>query len=133
MKLFVVRPTGDLPIILEVDRDKKKTLAELGVRDLTDVVVFDIDSDIPSETPQNTTMLYHNVAQKFDIQRHEYNNLLPKSDSGTFSGAAGFGEHDMHNVMNLANERNQKASEDRQAPNVPRLDFGSGGVGGHHN
>ena len=32
-----------MPIILEVNQEEKKTLAELGVDNLTDVVIFDCD------------------------------------------------------------------------------------------
>lgn len=41
--MFIVRPSlSNLPIITEVGKEKK-TLAELGVKDLTEVVVFDAD------------------------------------------------------------------------------------------
>jgi len=43
VEMFIVRPSiPDLPIITEVGKEKK-TLAELGVKDLTEVVVFDGD------------------------------------------------------------------------------------------
>jgi phosphoribosylformylglycinamidine (FGAM) synthase-like enzyme len=43
VEMFIVRPSiPGMPIITEVGKEKK-TLAELGVTDLTEVVVFDGD------------------------------------------------------------------------------------------
>ena len=80
--MFIVRPSSsNLPIITEVGKEKK-TLAELGVKDLTEVVVFDADVQGTDGHIINTTELYHAVALKFGITRHEYEAFLPKIDNG---------------------------------------------------
>jgi len=38
--MFIIQPAGGLPIIYEVPKEKR-TLEELGVRELTNIVVFD--------------------------------------------------------------------------------------------
>lgn len=76
--MFVIRPAGDLPVILEVGKEKK-TLAELGVEDLTTVVVYDADADCSADKPgANTGQLYHLIAKNFDIPLEEYQALVPK-------------------------------------------------------
>jgi hypothetical protein len=45
--MFVVRPADNLPIIYEVGKEKR-TLYELGIRDQTDVVIFDSEVEITS-------------------------------------------------------------------------------------
>ncbi len=80
--MFIVRPSlPNLPIIMEVGKEKK-TLAELGVKDLTEVVVFDSDVQGADGHVINTTELYHAVALKFGIARNEYEAFLPKIDHG---------------------------------------------------
>lgn len=77
VQIYVVRPARNLPIILEVGKEKK-CLDELGVEDLTEVVIFDADVDLASDKQLNTTQLFHNVGKKFGIDRTEYEAFLPK-------------------------------------------------------
>ena len=64
-----------MPIILEVNQEEKKTLAELGVDNLTDVVIF--DCDIGPENSMNKVQLYNIIGKKFDIDEKDYKALLP--------------------------------------------------------
>ena len=78
VEMFVVRPLGaEMPVILEVNQQEKKTLAELGVGNLTDVVIF--DCDIGPENTMNKIQLYNIIGKKFDIDEKEYKALLPES------------------------------------------------------
>jgi len=52
VEMFVVHPANDMPVIIEVSKEKR-TLAELGIDNLTDVVIFDVD--ITPETTMNKT------------------------------------------------------------------------------
>ena len=81
VEMFVVHPANDdLPLIMEVTKEKR-TLAELGVDNLTDVVIFDVD--ITPENEMNKTSLYHIIGQRFGIEKHDYEALLPKFSLGT--------------------------------------------------
>ena len=73
VEMFVVRAT-DMPVIHEVSKEKR-TLSELGIKDLTDVVIFDVDVSISTI---NKAELFHIIASQFNIEKHEYENLLPK-------------------------------------------------------
>ena len=42
----------------------------------TDVVIF--DSDTAPEKSSNTTEMFHIIGERFQIERHEYEDLLPK-------------------------------------------------------
>ena len=64
VEMFVVHPANDMPIIMEVSKEKR-TLAELGVENLTDVVIFDVD--ITPENTTNKTQLYHIIGERFGI------------------------------------------------------------------
>ena len=73
--MFVLNPTGeDMPVILEVGKEKK-TLAELGVGHYTDIVIF--DCDISPDNQINKTQLYHIIADRFAIEKKDYEHLLP--------------------------------------------------------
>lgn len=52
--MFVVNPVGgdDTPVILEVGKERR-TLAQLGVENLTDIAIF--DSDISPDSTLNKT------------------------------------------------------------------------------
>lgn len=78
--MYVVRPAGNLPVILEVSKEKK-SLAQLGVEDLTEVVIFDADVDLSQEQQKNTTQLFHSVAKMFKIDLSEYQAFLPKLEN----------------------------------------------------
>ncbi len=45
LQMFVVRPADSLPAIFEVGKEKK-TLHELGIRDQTEIVIFDNEIEI---------------------------------------------------------------------------------------
>ena len=63
--MFVINQTGsEKPVILEVSKEKK-TLAELGIGDQTDVVIF--DSDIGPDCQTNKSSLYHIIGERFGI------------------------------------------------------------------
>lgn len=72
--MFVVRPEG-LPVIHEVGKEKQ-TLRELGVLDLTNIVIF--DSEIQPENSANKTEYYHIIGERFGIPKSEYAALMPK-------------------------------------------------------
>ena len=75
VEMFVVHPANDMPVIIEVTKEKR-TLAELGIDNLTDVVIFDVD--ITPETTMNKTQLYHIIGKRFGIEPELYEALLPK-------------------------------------------------------
>ncbi len=58
LQMFVVRPADSLPVIFEVGKEKQ-TLHELGIRDQTEIVIFDNEIEI-SQT--NKSQLYHAIA-----------------------------------------------------------------------
>lgn len=72
--MFVVKPV-DLPVIYEVPKEKR-SLHELGIRDLTEVVIFDSEVEVANS---NKSQLYHTVAQQFNIEKKDYEALLPKT------------------------------------------------------
>ncbi len=45
LQMFVVRPVDSLPVIFEVGKEKQ-TLHELGIRDQTEIVIFDNEIEI---------------------------------------------------------------------------------------
>lgn len=63
-----------MPIILEVPTEKK-TLRELGVKDMTEVVIF--DSEATRDRSVNKHELFHIIGQKFGIDKSEYQQYLP--------------------------------------------------------
>ena len=80
LDMFVVRGEGQ-PQILEVPKERK-TLAELGVREETQVVLFECDLETGLQ-PSNKSELYHSIAQLFDIPAEEYAGLIPQISSKT--------------------------------------------------
>ena len=75
VEMFVLNPTGeDMPCIMEVGKEKK-TLAELGVGHYTDIVIF--DCDISPDNQINKTQLYHIIAERFGVEKKDYEQLLP--------------------------------------------------------
>ena len=54
--MFVVRPEGGHPVIFEVPKERN-TLDALGVRELTDIVIF--DSELQSEVSTNKSEYFH--------------------------------------------------------------------------
>jgi len=78
VEMFVVRPVGH-PIIYDVPGERR-TLEELGVRELTDVVIF--DSELQPENSPNKADFYHIIGKRFGISKEEYAALLPKVPAG---------------------------------------------------
>ena len=83
--MFVVRPQG-LAIIYDVSTEKR-TLEELGIRELTDVVIF--DSELQPENSLNKSEFYHIIGKRFNIPKEEYVSLLPKVGSGSTGDVGG--------------------------------------------
>lgn len=79
VEMFVVRPEGQA-IIYDVPQERR-TLEELGIRNLTDVVIF--DSELQPENCPNKSEFYHTIGKMFNIAKEEYASLLPKVTPGT--------------------------------------------------
>ena len=76
LEMFVVRPENDLPVIYEVGKEKR-TLDELGIGHNTDVVIFDVEIT-QDKVMSNKSELYRIIASHFNIEKTEYEALLPK-------------------------------------------------------
>ena len=68
VEMFVINGQGQ-SAIYEVPKERK-TLAEMGCADLSDVVIFDVD--VAFDTVSNRSELYHIIGRQFNIQKHEY-------------------------------------------------------------
>ena len=77
--MFIVRPEKGHPIIHEVAKERK-SLDELGVTEMTNIVIF--DSELQSEASPNKSEYYHIIGQRFEIPKEEYSDLLPKGSAG---------------------------------------------------
>ena len=68
-----------MPAIQEVPKEKR-TLSELGIEDLTEVVVFDNDT-VTELQNLNKVELFNIIGSKFNIRPEEYQAQLPHFDN----------------------------------------------------
>ena len=78
--MFVVNPVDDdHPVILDVGKERR-TLAELGVGNLTDIAIFDSDINPDNNSFQannNKAQLYNIIGERYGIDKKEYEALIP--------------------------------------------------------
>ena len=114
VEMFVVRPEG-FPIIYDIPQERR-TLEELGIRELTDVVIF--DSELQPENSPNKTEFYHLIGKKFNIAKEEYASLLPKVAPGTHADGGTFFDKPSTLPINSGNF-NSKSTAQPSNSNIP--------------